>query len=373
MRILLVADVDPTAVIGGAERLLAAHAHGLAARGHEVVVCSGTAGPAGDDLGFQIARIGRDPATPFRAAATVDALRPDAVVGYQPACALGALRAAASRGAGTVYVFSSCWHEEYATRRRRPRRAGVVVRRAVERACLEASARIVVLSRYSADKVRAVHGPLAGQVRVVPGGVDAERFSPDGGPEAARERLRLPLGEPLLLAVRNLVPRMGLDNLVGAMPAVLRTFPRARLILAGEGPLRSALGAQCARLGVADRVLFTGFVPEELLPDYYRAADLAIVPTCALEGFGLATVEALACGTPVLGTPVGATPEILAPLDPDLVADGTAAEDIGAAIVRFLFSTRPEFRGAAREHVLAHYTWEQAAAHLEAVIEEVSR
>jgi glycosyltransferase involved in cell wall biosynthesis len=370
VRILLVADVDPVAVVGGAERLLAGHAEGLAARGHDVIVCSGAPGPEGTHGGTRVVRIGRTPSTPRKAAAAVRELRPDAVLGYQPACALGALRAAARRSIPTFYVFSSSWPQEYATRRRSPRRALHALRWAVEHACLRASDRIVVLSEYSAAKVRKVHGSVRSPIAVVPGGVDTDQFSPNGGRHAARARLHLPAEGPLLVSVRNLVPRMGLDNLLSAMPKVLWTFPRARLVLAGAGPLRRALEAQAARLGVADRVTFAGFVPEELLPDYYRAADLAVLPTRALEGFGLATIEALACGTPVLGTPVGATPEILAPLEPGLLTEGVSPDELAAAIVRFLFAEPGDLSRRAREHVLSRYNWALASERLEAVIRE---
>jgi glycosyltransferase involved in cell wall biosynthesis len=69
-----------------------------------------------------------------------------------------------------------------------------------------------------------------------------------------------------------------------------------------------------------------GFVPEADLPALYAAADFSVVPTVALEGFGLVTVESLASGTPVLGTPVGATPEILEPLDHRFVFAAATAE-----------------------------------------------
>lgn len=373
MRILLVADVDPLAVTGGAERLLAGHAAGLVAQGNEVVLCSGSQGPPEGADGMRVLRIGRSPGTFGRAARAVRSLRPDVVVGYQPASALGALRAARRLGIATAYVFSSAWHEEYATRRPRPRRAGATFRRAVERASLRASDRVVVLSAYSEERLRLAHPGLEPGVRLVPGGVDPTRFSPDGGREAARSRLGLPAARPTLLTVRNLVPRMGLDNLVAALPAVAGAFPEFRLIVAGDGPLRPALEAQSRDLGVADRVRFAGFVPDGSLPDHYRAADLVVLPTRTLEGFGLITVEALACGTPVLGTPVGATPEILGPLDPALVAESASPAGIAAGIVRALRTAGSGFAERARRHVLERYTWERVGEGLEGVIREVVR
>lgn len=373
MRILLVADVDPLAVIGGGERLLAGHAGGLAALGHEVVVCSGSPGSPRSPDGTRVLRVGRSPGTFGRAARAVRSLHPDVVVGYQPASALGALRAARRLGIATAYVFSSAWHDEYATRRPRPWRAGAALRRAVERASLRASDRVVVLSAYSEDRLRLAHPELEPVVRLVPGGVDPTRFSPDGGREAARSRLGLQDGRPTLLTVRNLVPRMGLDNLVAAMPDVARAFPEARLTVGGDGPIRPALEAQTRDLGMADRIRFVGFVPDGSLPDHYRAADLVVLPTRTLEGFGLTTVEALACGTPVLGTPVGATPEILEPLDPALVAENASPTGIAAGIVRALPMNRSGFAERARRHVMERYTWERVGERLEGVIREVVR
>lgn len=373
VRLLLVADVDPLRVIGGGERLLAGHAAALHARGHEVTVCSGAPGEALQGRSFAVERMGRAPATPRRAWAAVRRLRPDVVLGYQPACASGALRAARRTGIGTVYVFCSSWPAEYATRRTRPRAAGVAARLALERACLRASDRVVVLSEYSAGQVAAAHPALPATIHVVPGGVDPSRFAPNGSPMAARKRLGLPADGPLLVTVRNLVPRMGLDGLLDAMPIVRKRYPAARLVVVGEGPLRGSLEARARLLGLAGSVVFTGYVPEQHLPDHYRAADLALLPTRTLESFGLTTVEALACGTPVLGTPVGAIPEILRPLDTACVTCDATPAGIGAGIVRFLGSPPPAIDRRARRHVLEGYTWEVVGERLEKVLAEVAR
>ena len=80
-----------------------------------------------------------------------------------------------------------------------------------------------------------------------------------------------------------------------------------------------------AALGLADNVRFLGFVADDDLPLVYRAADIAIMPSRELEGFGLTAVEALAAGTPVLVTPVGGLPEVVRGLDPALGAAGVRA------------------------------------------------
>src|SRR5207247_4748944 len=106
-------------------------------------------------------------------------------------------------------------------------------------------------------------------------------------------------------------------------------------------------------------------------PSYCRPPVVSVRPTLVLEGFGLVTVEALACGTPVLGTPVGATPEILVPLSPALVFRGLAPETMAEDLRRFLEAERcdPEaharLRAACRRHAAAHYAWDRTIDALE--------
>src|SRR4029453_1030634 len=146
----------------------------------------------------------------------------------------------------------------------------------------------------------------------------------------------------------------------------------------GTGSLAELLKAQSRALGLELHVKFPGFVPDEALPRYYQAADAFVLPTRELEGFGLVTVEALACGTPVLGTPVGATPEILRALCPSLVFRGTAPEAMADDLERFLadMARDPDayarLRAACREHVERHYTWERASGELEGALRRLS-
>src|SRR4029077_8245672 len=88
---------------------------------------------------------------------------------------------------------------------------------------------------------------------------------------------------------------------------------------AGEGPERAPLEALASRLGISSSVRFLGRVDDETLVACYQAANVSVVPTVALEGFGLTVLEALACGTPVIATDAGGMPEGLAPLDPTLI------------------------------------------------------
>jgi glycosyltransferase involved in cell wall biosynthesis len=164
---------------------------------------------------------------------------------------------------------------------------------------------------------------------------------------------------------------MGLDALVRAV-ALVRRDVSLRLIIGGQGRLRRQLEELAGSLGVTDIVSFPGLIPEEELPGYYQAADCFLLPTRELEGFGLVTVEALACGTPVLGTPVGATPEILSPLAPELLTDDASPEALAKGIRRVVpLLADAGFRARCRAHAERHYGWPSAVARLEELLLEM--
>lgn len=167
---------------------------------------------------------------------------------------------------------------------------------------------------------------------------------------------------------------MGLEGLISAMAEVHRRFPEALLLIAGKGMLSKELEHRIRSLGLGGHVRLLGFVPDRDLPLAYRAADLSVVPTVALEGFGLIAVESLAAGTPVLVTPVGGLPEVVSGLSPDLVLPGSGAiplaEGIGAALSGELALPNPE---ACQDFVRARYDWSVIAARTREVYAEALR
>jgi glycosyltransferase involved in cell wall biosynthesis len=134
------------------------------------------------------------------------------------------------------------------------------------------------------------------------------RFQP-GDRAAARRRIGLSADANVLLWVGRMVPVKGLEVLIDACARVRNAGRDFRLILAGDGPLRAAVFEDCQRRGLSSNVSFPGELPNDELPDWYRAADLFILSSHS-EGVPNVLREALACGTPYVATAVGGVGEL---------------------------------------------------------------
>lgn len=195
------------------------------------------------------------------------------------------------------------------------------------------SERVIVLSKAFAELAATRYSIRPEVIRIVPGSVDIERFSLAETRETARLRLGLPTDRPILISVRRLVQRMGLSNLIQSMNAISEAIPDVLLCIGGVGPLRQSLEQQVQAENLTKHVRFLGYIEEEALPYLYRAADINVVPTLALEGFGLVAAEALAAGTPSMVTPVGGLPEVVASLSPNLVFASSLVVDLAEGLI----------------------------------------
>ena len=185
-------------------------------------------------------------------------------------------------------------------------------------------------------------------------GLNADLFRPYDG-AMCRDELGLPRDAPVLACVGALIPRKGQRFAIDAMPLL----PEAILLLAGTGPDEAALKSQAERLGVADRVRFLGAVPHDRLPIVLNAADVFVLPT-ASEGLANAWVEALACGTPVVTTPIPGATELLT--DPAWGAFA-ARDKLAIAIeVSQMLERRPPRETVAA--TVAGFSWKANAAAL---------
>jgi len=239
----------------------------------------------------------------------IEADRYSAVICHQPFTCFALLLRRRIGGVPIVYVFHSPNHEEYLLSKgpatRIASKLEVFARKAIEGYCLRRSHKIMVLSEYMKHKVTSIHNIRESRIVVNPGAVDIKEFSPGSDREELKQKTGFRKKSVALLTVRNLEKRMGLENLIRAIHLLKTQGLDCHLIVGGTGPEEKKLQALISRRQLGGNISMAGFIPSESLADYYRAADFFILPTVALEGLGLVTPEAMACGTPVLGTPVG--------------------------------------------------------------------
>jgi len=257
-----------------------------------------------------------------------------------------------------VYHFQGPWAEESAVEREdgglalglRRLLEGAVLRRAGAYVVLSSAFRRVLLERYRV---------VPWDVHVVPPGVELNRFSP-GEREQARRLLGVPGDAFVAVAVRRLVPRTGIGDLLEAWAlAAPQLPPGATLLVGGDGPLAGELAARAAAIGERE-VRTLGALSDEELLAAYRAADVAVVPTRSHEGFGLVVLEAAGCGTPSIVTDVDALPEVARGLDASLIVP---AGDTDALAARLVDASQGELptRAAVREYA-ERFSWAAVAA-----------
>jgi glycosyltransferase involved in cell wall biosynthesis len=208
-----------------------------------------------------------------------------------------------------------------------------MVKALVEGAVYRRADEAVVLSRAFGRLLVERYGVSPWRVNVIPPGVDLERFSP-GDRQHARQELGLSSAAWVVLTVRRLVARMGLEMLLDAWAGL--SLDGGVLLIVGDGPLRAELEERSS-----DSVRFLGEVDDELLPTYYRAADVLVVPSESLEGFGLVVLEALACGTPVIVTDVGGLPETVKGFERDLIVPAKDPQALRQRLASAASGSRP--------------------------------
>lgn len=291
----------------------------------------------------------------------------DLICIHQSMVAIGPFLSGYLKNIPLVYYYHSPWHEEFAVKKQKNNgntgkgaKAIAQVMKRIEKRMLFKSTKVIVLSQYVINKLLAIHHYPEQNILRIHGGVDLNRFKlPMGGKTAAKDILSLSLNKTVFLTVRNLVPRMGIEELIKTFNRSDVLKQRALLLIGGRGFLENHLKSMVENFHLQNSIQFLGRIPDGDLPGIYQAADFFVLPTRKLEGFGLVILEAMACGTPVLGTPVGAIPEVIGPFDKKLLFDGTVWLDIKTKLEDVI--ERPEkysFDPAAcRNFVENNFSW----------------
>jgi len=399
MQVLFIADVPASDPVSGSEQVLYQQVIGLSRRGLRVKAITrqekspdqnireiapgaveGTfrANP-GDVLQFFHALI-QHPGRLYDRMRGGDAFQ--AVVCHQPFTCLALLLNGRIRGVPMLYVFHSPSHEEYLLMQAKSgwlKNLQAYARRMVEGYCIKRAAKVTTLSRFMAEKVRDFHKIPEARIVVNPGGVDLARFVPLADRKAAKKELGFPDGKIHLLTIRNLEPRMGVDNLVHCIDILRQEGLSLHLTIGGDGVDRQKIQQMISDRGLTADIAMTGFIPGGKLAEYYGAADFFVLPTRSLEGFGLVTPESLAAGTPVLGTPVGGTLEILSQFDRRFIFKDTTPAAMAAGIKETLADFNPgeneyeALRQRCRSYAEVNYSWARHNDQLLDILKEISR
>lgn len=233
--------------------------------------------------------------------------------------------------------------------------------------------RVICCSRFMADQVHTVHAVPADKLRVVANGIALDRLevpAAAGDPAEFRRRFAEP-NEKIVLFVGRLVREKGVEVLLEAAPRVLARRPEAVFVMVGNGwtePLRQ----QTVRLGVRDRVRFSGFIPDSELNLLYRVADVAVYPSL-YEPFGIVALEAMATRTPVVTSDVGGFRETITHGETGLHTWANNPESLAWGIVEVL--EHPAAAGERAEKafkvVVEQYSWDHLAARTVDIYREV--
>jgi len=229
---------------------------------------------------------------------------------------------------------------------------------------------IISVSGYTQEAFIHFNGMPPVQFRLLPDTLDPF-YSHLSGKIRSAEELGLPRGQ-MMLAVTRLAATEDykkIDLVIHSMPAILDRIPDAFFVVVGRGGDRSRLEKLAKETGVAGRVIFAGFIEDELLPSYYNACDLFVMPSTK-EGFGIVFLEAMYHGKACVGVMAGGVPEVIEDKQTGLLAEPSSVDSFAQCVVRLL-GNRQEREAMGRrgqERLERHFSYEKFRDRLEMMI-----
>ncbi|MDX2076551.1 MAG: glycosyltransferase family 4 protein [bacterium] len=212
----------------------------------------------------------------------------------------------------------------------------------IEKRVLSQSDIITSDSAYTKQVLGELHGAKIGdKVCVMAGWVDENRFFVADDRDALKQHLGVRSDSPFFFTLRRLEPRNGVDMLIHALKIVREAGHNFQMVIGGNGSQKEMLINLRDELGLTDHIRFVGRVSDDDLPRWYSACDVFLLPTHALECFGIITLEAFASGRPVLATPVGAIPEIVNQVERRWLSADNGAESYAQTLIAYLRGELP--------------------------------
>jgi glycosyltransferase involved in cell wall biosynthesis len=226
---------------------------------------------------------------------------------------------------------------------------------------LNASDGIIAVS-HALRGATAALGVPPDKIQVIPDGVDLKKFYPIPEQRA-----------PIILYVGSLIKIKGVNYLIESLPQVVQQFPDYRLVIIGDGPELPFLKSLGEKLGITQAIVFMGSQTPAQVQAWMQQAKLLVLPSLE-EGLGVVLLEALACGTPCVGTSVGGIPDVITPEVGRLVPPADPAA-LAEAILRVL--AEPDhwtfLSRNARQRVEQQFDWNIIAQKIIQVYQQVLR
>ncbi len=220
---------------------------------------------------------------------------------------------------------------------------------------------IVTISKYSLKKMQKFYDVDPSKVRIVPNGVDPEKYKSVVNQGALKQLLGF--GEaPVVLFVGSLIPRKGLPSLVEAAKQVVKTQPSTRFVIVGDGPLKTQLTGSLAAANLTGNFTFKSGLTEEELAAMYGCADVFVLPSIQ-EGQGIVLLEASASEKPVVAFNIGGVNEVVINGETGLLASRGSVDELTEALQKLLGDAdlRRRMGSAGRRFVVENFTWDVCA------------
>jgi glycosyltransferase involved in cell wall biosynthesis len=228
---------------------------------------------------------------------------------------------------------------------------------AVGKAVLKEADKILVVSNATKRYVSSL-GADPEKITVLYNGVDMERFKPlTDAKDAIRKKLGISKNAVVVVTVRRLVYKNGVDTLIDSAQIAIKKNPKLVFLVVGEGPDFAQVKSRIEQLGIGNNLRLAGFVSDDDLPLYYNAADFFVLPSKSGEGLPLVALEAMACGLPVIATNVGGISEIMAD-DYGKIVPPDNPEALAEAVLEFSHRELSAVKNALRAMIAQKYSWD---------------
>ena len=230
--------------------------------------------------------------------------------------------------------------------------------------------KIIVVSNATKNYVLSL-GADQEKIKVLHNGVDLNRFKPQTGiKENIRKKLGIPKDATVVLTVRRLVYKNGIDTLIESAEIAIKKNSTLVFLVVGTGPDFNEVKTRIEQMGIEKNFKLTGFVSDEDLPFYYNAADFFVLPSKSGEGLPLVALEAMACGLPVIATNIGGISEVIMK-DYGKVVPPNAPDSLAEAILEFSHMELSTLKGGLRTMMEQKYSWDKNVAQLAEIYEEL--